>query len=165
VAEPDSDGATSSHTGTSLEPGRQCRGLVTVALWQRRRRRAASVPTGPGQAVLLVPLSATERPRASKFSSESCRLWGLGLVPVSWGVWVNTLTAVALRSCVPTAHRCPVPTAQCPQPSAQCPLIMIGRRLSRGCRLQLRVAAVPALPGSARMHHSSSESQPAGWSR
>jgi hypothetical protein len=98
---------------------------------------AASVP---GQAVLLVPLSTTdslsagERPRASEFSSESCRLWRLGLVPVSWGDWVNTLTAVALRSCVPSARRrhCPQvsrSTGQYPLPSlrahsgtAQCPV-------------------------------------------
>jgi hypothetical protein len=99
---------------------------------------AASVP---GQAVLLVPLSTTdslsagERPRASEFSSESCRLWRLGLVPVSWGDWVNTLTAVALRSCVAVRAQCPpaalptgvtvhwpVPTAQPESPQRHSPV-------------------------------------------
>ena len=78
------------------------------------------------------------RPGACGWASESGRLWA------------NTLTAVPLRPCVPTA-------ASTHWATAQCPLIMIGRRLSRGCSsgcgLQSRCRC------TARLQHSGSESQ------
>ncbi len=73
-----------------------------------------------------------------------------GWASESGRLWANTLTAVPLRPCVPTA-------ASTHWATAQCPLIMIGRRLSRGCSsgcgLQSRCRC------TARLQHSGSESQ------
>jgi hypothetical protein len=120
--------------------------------------------------LLSVPLSATERPPGPgpgppssrlQLCSKSGKLWGRESGPPSLGSlgqhWA--LTAVLLRPCVPTAQNPVQPTALAvvalPVPTAQCPLIMmIGRRLIRGCSCGLHcrctaaaAAALSALPG------------------
>ena len=130
-------GMRSRHTADpSVRLGRVCGWAGRAAGPSVRLGRAcgwAGRAAGPG-----VRLG---RPGACGWASESGRLWA------------NTLTAVPLRPCVPTAQyslgHCPVPTHHDRH--------RFGRRLSRGCSsgcgLQSRCCC------TARLQHSGSESQ------